>query len=646
MPFFVLIFSYRFLAKKEGKAILGPMSSEATNFVFRQDAARRNTRRMLVLFALGIVSTAALLYLVASLSMGSFDPAVFLGVFLLVTGAVLIAALFKVFQLSHGGKTVAMALGGRLVPPESRDPDERKLRNVVEEMAIASGVPVPEIYVLDQEMSINAFAAGYSPADAAIGVTRGTIQNLNRDELQGVIAHEFSHILNGDMKLNIRLISLIFGLLFLTVIGRIFLHSRPVRSRSNDGKAEAALPLIGLCLILVGWISVFFGKMIQSAVSRQREYLADASAVQFTRNPMGLAAALKKIGILSSRSYISSPQAEEAAHLFFAKGIKGFWSNIFATHPPLEKRIQLLDPSFDGDFTKLTLKSIASQTKPESQPSEKKPPQRVFPRIPIPMAAAALSGGYETTQEAQQVLETLPPSVRGMCSDPLGAISLIYSTLLDSHPSIFQSQLALITKTYGEQLARECTRAATELHQLSRSQKLAIVSLSTPPLRQMSTDQFETFNRLLKELVYSNEEVDLFEFCVLKNIEHNLKGHFYPHRIRLGTAGTQPLKDEISAVLSILAQTETDDPQEVISAFEKGARHMNSEELTLQLQESPNYEVLEAALEKIATQASPATKKLILEACNVVVASTNEQVTEEETNLVRAISLMLNPQGL
>ncbi|NCC59476.1 MAG: peptidase M48 [Verrucomicrobiae bacterium] len=634
------------MAKKEGKAILGPMSSEATNFVFRQDAARRNTRRMLVLFALGIVSTAALLYLVVALSMGSFDPTIFLGVFLLVTGAVFIAALFKVFQLSHGGKTVAMALGGRPVAPESRDPDERKLRNVVEEMAIASGVPVPEIYVLDQEMSINAFAAGYSPADAAVGVTRGTIQNLNREELQGVIAHEFSHILNGDMKLNIRLISLIFGLLFLTVIGRIFLYTRPVRSRSSDGKAEVALPLIGLCLILVGGISVFFGKLIQSAVSRQREYLADASAVQFTRNPMGLAAALKKIGILSSRSYISSPQAEEAAHLFFAKGIKGFWSNIFATHPPLEKRIQLLDPSFDGDFTKLTLKSIASQTKPEPQPSEKKPPQRVFPRIPIPMAAAALSGGYETTQEAQQVLETLPPSVRGMCSDPLGAISLIYSTLLDSHPSVFQSQLAQITKTYGEQLARECNRAATELHQLSRSQKLAIVSLSTPPLRQMSPDQFETFNRLLKELVYSNEEVDLFEFCVLKNIEHNLKGHFYPHRIRLGTLGTQPLKDEISAVLSILAQTETDDPQEVITAFEKGAKHMNSEELTLQLQESPNYEVLEAALDKIATQASPATKKLIMEACNVVVASTNEQVTEEETNLVRAISLVLNPQGL
>jgi Zn-dependent protease with chaperone function len=634
------------LAKKEGKAILGPMSSEATNFVFRQDAARRNTRRMLVLFALGIFSTAALLYLVASLSMGSFDPAVFLGVFLLVTGAVLIAALFKVFQLSHGGKTVAMALGGRLVPPESRDPDERKLRNVVEEMAIASGVPVPEIYVLDQEMSINAFAAGYSPADAAIGVTRGTIQNLNRDELQGVIAHEFSHILNGDMKLNIRLISLIFGLLFLTVIGRIFLHSQPVRSRSNDGKAEAALPLIGLCLILVGWISVFFGKMIQSAVSRQREYLADASAVQFTRNPMGLAAALKKIGILSSRSYISSPQAEEAAHLFFAKGIKGFWSNIFATHPPLEKRIQLLDPSFDGDFTKLTLKSIASQTKPEPQPTEKKAPQRVFPRIPIPMAAAALSGGYETAQEAQQVLETLPLSVRGMCSDPLGAIALIYSTLLDSHPSVFQSQLAQITKTYGEQLARECTRVATELHQLSRSQKLAVVSLSTPPLRQMSPDQFETFNRLLKELVYSNEEVDLFEFCVLKNIEHNLKGHFFPQRQRQGHTGIESLKEEVSTVLSILAQTETDDPQEVIAAFNKGAGHLNSGGLALQLLENPNYEVLDNALEKIATDASTAAKKLLLEACNVVVASTNEQVTEEEADLVRAISLVLNPQGL
>jgi len=629
------------LAKKERKAILNHMGSEATNFIYRQNTARRNTRRMLVLFGLGILSTTALLYLLAALGTGSFDPTLFLLIFLLVTGAVFIAALFKVFQLSHGGKAVAVALGGRLVPPHPSDPDERKLRNVVEEMAIASGVPVPEIYVLDHELSINAFAAGYSPADAAIGVTRGTIQNLNREELQGVIAHEFSHILNGDMKLNIRLISLIFGLLFLTVIGRIFLYAGP-SGRSRNGKAESALPLIGLLLILVGWISVFFGRLIQSAVSRQREHLADASAVQFTRNPQGLANALKKIGIISTRSYIKSPHAEEAAHLFFATGIKGFWSNIFATHPPLAKRIQLLDPSFDGDFSKLTLKSLASQTREEPQPAAKKTPPRIFPRVPL----AALSGGYETAQEAHQVLETLPPALRNRCSDPLGTIVLIYSTLLDEHPAIQEAQFEQIKKTYGEQIARECIRTTRELRQLSRSQKLALVSLCTPPLRQMSPEQFASFNRLLRELVYANQEVDLFEFCVLKNIEHNLKGHFFPQRQRQGHTGIESLKEEVSTVLSILAQTETDDPQEVIAAFNKGAGHLNSGGLALQLLENPNYEVLDNALEKIATDASTAAKKLLLEACNVVVASTNEQVTEEEADLVRAISLVLNPQGL
>jgi len=206
-------------------------------------------------------------------------------------------------------------------------------------MSIASGVPVPQVYVMDGEAEINAFAAGHSASDAAIGVTRACMKMLSRDELQGVIAHEFSHILNGDMRLNLRLIGLVFGILCLTVIGRILIRAR---------RGKFPLPLIGLALIIIGWAGVFFGRLIQAAVSRQREALADASAVQFTRNPAGLSGALKKILIYGSR--IDSPHAEEASHLFFANGLD---NSLFATHPLLTERIRALRPSLDGKFPRV-----------------------------------------------------------------------------------------------------------------------------------------------------------------------------------------------------------------------------------------------------------------------------------------------------
>lgn len=614
------------------------MSSEATNFFVRQDAARRGTRKMVFLFGLGVFSTIALIELVITLAMGRFDPSIFLMVLIFVGGGILIAYLFKVYELSHGGKTVALALGGRPVSADPRDPDERKLRNVIEEMAIASGVPVPEIYILDQELSINAFAAGYSPADAVIGVTRGAIKNLNREELQGVVAHEFSHILNGDMKLNIRLISLIFGLLFLTVIGRILLYTRPSSSR-NDKNSAAALLLLGLLLILLGWISVLFGKMIQAAISRQREHLADASAVQFTRNPLGLAAALKKIGALAQHSYIASPKADEAAHLFFASGLSGFWSNLFATHPPLVKRIQLLDPTFDGDFTKpIPSSSVSAQPKKvnASQKTSRSQGENI-------LSLSLLAGGQGTTDTAHQLLETLPSSVRELCTDPLGAMSLIYSTLLEKDSQPLQYQLNRITRTYGESMARTCTQSAAKLSNLSRSQKLALVSLCTPTLRGMAPAQFEAFNQVLRDLVLANNQVDLFEFCVLKNIEHNLKNYFTPHNKRLGKASVNDLESEIHVVLSLLARSETTETKEVEKAFLAGYK-----ELGLQGTPAPilhhtecTFEALESALDEIAEQASPDTLKRLLTACHTIVATTNLQITEDEANLLKAISLAL-----
>ncbi len=326
------------------------------DFFERQDKARRNTRLLVFYFALAVLSlivavdaAVALTFRLVSAHESSFgetppNPVRFdlmaaatLGTLAIVS----IGSISKTLQLASGGSAVAELLDGRLIHSETRDANERKLLNIVEEMSIASGVPVPQVYVMDNEDGINAFAAGHSTSDAAISVTRGALQLLTRDELQGVIAHEFSHVLNGDMRLNIRLMGLIFGILCLTVIGRVLIRTR---GRKNP------LPLLGLALIIIGFAGVFFGRLIQAAVSRQREGLADASSVQFTRNPAGLAGALKKIGGLEQGSKLKSPRAEEASHLFFANGVGESFFGLLATHPPLIERIRALDPSFDGKF--------------------------------------------------------------------------------------------------------------------------------------------------------------------------------------------------------------------------------------------------------------------------------------------------------
>src|SRR4051794_31243361 len=295
------------------------------------------------------------------------------------TSAVItLGSVFKTLSLARGGRAVAELLDGRIVNPNSTDIHERKLLNIVEEMAIASGVPVPQVYVMDDEPGINAFAAGHSVSDAAVSVTRGAMTMLTRDELQGVIAHEFSHLLNGDMRLNLRLMGLIFGILCLTVIGRVLVQTR--------GKKNP-LPLLGLALIIIGWVGVLFGRLIQAAVSRQREYLADAAAVQFTRNPLGLAGALKKIGGLPDHSDVLAANADEVSHLFFANANTSW----FSTHPPLDDRIKLLDPSFTGKFP--TVAPLVSEDAPVSPLLSTKalqqPAPPVFPRVPQRLVYAA-----------------------------------------------------------------------------------------------------------------------------------------------------------------------------------------------------------------------------------------------------------------
>lgn len=329
------------------------------DFFEHQAKARTKTTVLVVYFVIAIVAIIASVYLASLLifhfaqarqqpglappALVLWDPRLFIFVVVGTLGVVLIGSLYKTFVLSKGGSAVAESLGGRLLGAEPGDADERKLRNVVEEMAIAAGLPVPKIYVLDNDAGINAFAAGHAPGDAAIGITRGGMTLLTRDELQGVVGHEFSHLLNGDMRLNIRIMGILFGIVCLAVIGRVLLYSR-----GGGGRGRNPMVFVGLALIVIGALGILFGRLIQAALSRQRELLADASAVQFTRNPAGLAGALKKIGSVGSK--IDSAHAVEASHMFFENGLGKPFFGMMATHPPLEQRIRAIDPAWDGKF--------------------------------------------------------------------------------------------------------------------------------------------------------------------------------------------------------------------------------------------------------------------------------------------------------
>ncbi len=329
------------------------------DFFEHQAQARKNTTVLVAYFALAIVSLIAAVYLAtvvgaygmqaskststAPSTLQLWRPELFLYAVTGTLTVVSLGSLYKTARLSKGGSAVAEALGGRLMDADPADADERKLRNVVEEMAVAASVPMPKVYVLDDESGINAFAAGHTPDNAAIGVTRGAIHQLSRDELQGVIGHEFSHILNGDMRINIRIMGVLFGIVCLAVIGRIMLFSR-------GGRGRNPMVFIGLALVVIGALGMVFGRLIQAALSRQRELLADASAVQFTRNPAGLSSALQKIGAAGSK--LESPHAAEASHMFFENGLSKPFSGLMATHPPLAERIRAIDPAWDGQFAR------------------------------------------------------------------------------------------------------------------------------------------------------------------------------------------------------------------------------------------------------------------------------------------------------
>jgi len=635
------------------------------DFFARQDQARRNTKWLVVYFVLAVILIIASAYLALLLIFHGasgyqnqgrlpqftlWNPKLFLIAAGGTLAVITCGSLFKTAQLAAGGSVVAESLGGRLVDADTRDPDERKLLNVVEEMAIASGVPVPQVFVMDQERGINAFAAGHNLGDAAVCVTRGCITTLTRDELQGVIGHEFSHILNGDMRLNLRLMGIIFGILCLAVIGRTLLYTR------GNSRDRNALPLVGLALMLLGWIGVLFGQLIQAAVSRQREFLADASAVQFTRNPAGLSGALQRIGALTEGSHIESAHAAEASHMFFGSPLKSSFFNIFATHPPLAERIRAIDPNWNGTFPPVRSTSPdAVEAAPVRQTRSAFPP--VIPGLPL--AAAGLAGataiptarvlpslGNPTPQHlhyAVELRDSLPENIRAAARQPQGACALLFALLLSDDPAVRAAQLSELATRTDPTIHALTAALAREVTATSRRARLPMVNLALPALKQMSAPQFRQFHDTLKWLIECDKRIVLFEFVLQKIIQHQVEPHFTTARATaIQFYALRPLVEDCVLLLSALAYTGQTNPADITKAFQAGVSALRLAGVSLT--ELPVNQCglanISRALDRFA-QASPQIKKVVLDACAQVVGA-DGIIQENEAELLRGIAETLD----
>ena len=526
----------------------------SSNFFSQQDLARRNTRLLVLLFSVAVLLLLLLTNVLALVSLGFIDPALLsspapwhalpwhlvLAVSLGVLVAVSLAVLVKWLQLQAGGKVVATALGGQRLAPDSKDALQRRLLNVVEEMALAAGTPVPPVYLLP-ERSINAFAAGYSPADAVIGVTQGCLEQLNRDELQGVIAHEFSHILNGDMRMNIRLIAILNGILFLGHIGYYLLRGSrgssirsTSRSRSNKNGA-GGIVVLALGLIVIGYLGAFFGNLIKAAVSRQREFLADASAVQFTRNNRGIAGALKVIGSHTQHSKIQHPNADENSHLFFSEAISR-WAAVFATHPPLSERIKRLEPTWNGKFP---------------SPRAKQQPESASTPDQAQGTSAAAAQASVNTPETASWQQALPLLLLHSCRQSEPAMALVCCLLLHQDDNRRTTQLQLI-KTQGSlallmQVDQLCDTVAT----LDALQQVQLLQTLIPALKQLSVAQFRQFEQLLEALLPADTEPNIAAWLASQFVRHTVGAQFDQQQV-VRRFSDKPLAQHSKAALTLL----------------------------------------------------------------------------------------------
>jgi Zn-dependent protease with chaperone function len=646
------------------------------NFFAQQELARSHTRRMLILFVLAVVCIIGAIDIVlmiafsaaghgrhASFNSPSLQPQVMFWASAIVLAVIGLSTLYKVSSLRGGGGVVARQLGATLVPPDTTNFAYKRLRNVVEEIAIASGVPVPEIYVLEDEPAINAFAAGYTPSDAAVTVTRGSLEKLTRDELQGVIAHEFSHVLNGDMRLNIRLMGVLFGILVIGILGRKVVEGT---GRSRDSGGAVAF---GLAICAVGYIGVFFGRLIKAGISRQREYLADASAVQFTRQTLGISGALKKIGGLEEGSKLANSGTEEVAHMLFGDGVG--YSALFATHPPLQKRILILDPHFNP-------KEFADIARAWSQPVQAADdedgaqisiaglaPAMVMPsRAVAATARTADAGGLPQAGAeialtpkgvVQQVAQPgtddyrMATAIHTTISEPLRAFAyaaerapqVIYALTLDADAQVREKQLRIVEKYHDAATRAGVEEIAVEVAGLHPLQHLPLAQLVFPSLRRSPRPQLQRFLIALNELIQADGRVQLEEYCLAKLVTVQVIDALDPSKTRpTGSLKLPACSAELTDVFAIVAGYGNDNPADAQRAYLLGMHEVMPDAIPEYAARTEWSLALDRALAKLDLL-TPAGKELLVRGLTRAIGA-DGVVTVTEAELLRTVCAALH----
>lgn len=675
----------------------------STRFFEQQDSARGQTTRLILLFclavgaivlamgAVGYAFGSAVVESAANRPAGRSElasapmPMVF--AFLFGTGALLViglGSLYQIFQLSSGGGTrVAESVGGRQLAHHTSDPLERRLLNIVEEMAIASGTPVPPVYLME-ESGINAFAAGYLPGDAVVGVTRGAVENLSRDELQGVIAHEFSHIFNGDMRTNIRLIGVLHGILLLSLIGHWLLRSTQFMhgggNDKNKGGVIAFMLMSGLVMVVLGFLGSFLGGLIKAAISRQREYLADASAVQFTRNPAGIAGALKRIGGAMYGGRVQHPNAAMASHMYFAQGVFEGLSGLLATHPPLPKRILAIEPTWDGSYLAQAAESslragagfspaqpapggsrstgadlaaaglsglaptarMRELDRPASVGNAGRRAEAAPYSVPEMMAAPDQVGAPQEEHQvyAQRLLAQLPPALLEAAHDPYSARALVMALVVDARPDVARQQLAYLETAVPVDLFNVVVTLWPQVQGIPGAARLPLIDMAMPMLRMMSLPQYQAFIPAFQALVQADQQVSIFEWTLSQVLYRHLHSHYAARPLRVPRpVALRSLTAEVSLLLSTLARAGNAEEQ-APAAFAAGAARLVGLGLQLVPLERCSFQQLELALQKLAELSAQARRELLL-ACSACV-SADQLVRVREAELVRGIADLLD----
>jgi Zn-dependent protease with chaperone function len=620
-------------------------------FFEHQHQARRRTGLLVIYFILAVVliigAVNAVVYFAVTMTEApppTLDDWLlrpwWLWISLGTIGVILIGTLQTSLRLRGGGKAVAEMVGARRVSGSTKDPAEQRLINVVEEMSIASGTPAPVVYVLDEEPGLNAFVAGLRPTEAVLVVTRGALETWDRDELQGVIGHEYSHIFNGDMRLNVRLMGILAGILLIGQIGRALMRSS---GRSRGGRGGGQVVMIGLALFAIGSIGIFFGSLIKAAISRQREFLADASAVQFTRNPDGIAGALWKIYQHASGSRLSNAHSDDLSHFCIGDPIRAGFRSILATHPPLEERIAKIDPGFIA-------RARAGQVRKRPEPAG-------APAAAVPAAAAGFAGAAVAATpaqvaekvgevsaahlaHAQQVHANLDPGLLDTLRRPEGARDLIYAMLLGVMQATRRAAgKALVAERHGESAADEVFALVAAVEKAGANARLNLINLAMPALKQLDQPSRTELLITADDLVRSDARYSIFEFALMTILRDRLaedsERHGRPKYFKYGE-----VLPEIRVLLSVLARVGAKSEGDVAKTYRHVMAPFDRESREALETSACSLTALTEALAKL-NHLAPLLKKSVVEACADCVSHDN-RVLPAEAELLQAVALELD----